>query len=176
MATGSSFDALFDRSDQDLFWGLLVRIEDRSFCKSGSCLDLPPQSAALVRLGFLKTRYDNGGLLYVFECDRPDLGRAIADALALVGLHEGAAALRQAFDLFPDQASYDDWDRRFATIARVRPEFDRLDTALGIGIDDLEEAAARYIRNHRRDYEYLRAKPPYDSAKDAYDDLPPDAG
>jgi Domain of unknown function (DUF4375) len=176
VATGSSFDALFDGSDHDLFWGLIVRIEDRSVCKSANCLDLPPQSAALVRLAFLKTRDDNGGLLYVFECDRPDLGRAIAAALDLVGLHAGATVLRQAFDLFPDQASYDDWDRRFATIARVRPEFDRLDTALGIGIGDLEGAAARYIRGHRRDYEYLRAKPPYDSGTDTYDDLPPDAG
>jgi hypothetical protein len=93
---------------------------------------LPPPSAALVRLAFFKTRYDNGGLLYVFECD--------------------------------------DWDRRFATVRRVREKFDRLDSALARSVDAIEQAACRYIRSHRQEYEYLRAKRPYDSLKDSYGD------
>jgi hypothetical protein len=168
MASTSSFDALFESPGGDLLWGLIQRIENRQW-RMDRITELPPQSAVLVRLAFLKTRYDNGGLLYVCECDGPGFGRAICDALTLVELRDGAEVMTRAFDLFPSQADYDDWDRRFATIARVRPDFDQLDSLLAPTVDAIEEAACRYIRSHRQDYEYLRARRPYDSLTDSYD-------
>jgi hypothetical protein len=174
MASTSSFDALFDPGG-DLLGGLLRRIEDRSW-RMERITELPPSLAALVRLGFLKTRYDNGGLLYVFECDRLGFGRGICDALTLVGRRDGAALLMQAFDLFPSQAGYDDWYRRFAIIGRVRRDFDRIDSALGPCVDAIEQAACQYIRSHRQDYEHLRAKRPFNSLTDSYDDSGYDAG
>ena len=84
MTTGSAFDALFQPGG-DLLWGLIERIENRSW-RVDRIKTLPPPTAALVRLAFLKTRYDNGGLLYVFECDHPACGRAICDALAHLGV------------------------------------------------------------------------------------------
>lgn len=167
MAPPSSFDQLFEASEEDLFWGLITRIEGRSWSMD-QVSELPPQSAALVRLAFFSTRYDNGRLLYVFECDRPGFGRAIVDALRLVSLDQAADLLAQAFDLFPTKQDYDDWDKRFRTIAKVRPEFDRLDDALCAFSDSIRWAAGRYIKTHRRDFEYLRAHRPYDSSTDTY--------
>ena len=166
MTTGSAFDALFQPGG-DLLWGLIERIENRSW-RVDRIKTLPPPTAALVRLAFLKTRYDNGGLLYVFECDHPACGRAICDALALVGLRAGAKVLTRAFDLFPSQADYDDWDRRFATIARLRKKFDHLDRALGASVAAIEEAAAGYIRTHRQEFEHLRKRRPYHPLEDCY--------
>ena len=174
MASPSSFDSLFDSSEHGLFWGLVTRIEGRAWSLD-QVADLPPQAAALIRLAFLETRYNNGGLLYVFECDQPGFGRAIVDALRLVGLDDGAEILAKAFDLFPTQADYDDWERRFETIAGVRPEFDELDGALGSTVDAIEWAAGRYIKAHRSEYEYLRAHRAYDPTTDSYGDSGYDA-
>ena len=171
----SKFDSLFEKSEEGLFWGLIARIESRSWSMD-RVMDLPPQSAALVRLAFLETRYNNGGLLYVFECDRPGFGRMIVDALRLVGLVEGAEILAKSFALFPTQAEYDDWERRFATIARFRSEFELLDQALGAAVLQIGWAAGRHINTHRADYEYLRAFPPYDPATDSYEEDGSEAG
>lgn len=67
-----------------------------------------------------------------------------------------------------DPSDYDDWDRRFATIARLRKKFDRLDSALGASVDAIEEAAAWYSRTHRQKFEYLRKRRPYDPIDDSY--------
>jgi hypothetical protein len=173
--TSSSFDAWFEQPEETLFWNLITRIENRQW-RMANIQSLRPQAAHLVRLAFLVTRYNNGGLLYVFECDQPGFGKAIADALAWVGLPDGADVLREAFELFPTAADYDDWDRRFATIARVRDAFDRLDERLGNCVGQVAWSAGRYARDHRSEFEWLRAHPPYDPGSDSYNDQGPDAG
>lgn len=171
----SSFDGLFEGSCESLFWGLVSRLESPR--GGGSQIqELSPHCEHLLRLAFLKTRFDNGGLLYVFECDGPGNGRNMCAALEMVGLREGAKILKAAFDLFPNQEAYDDWDSRFATIARVRPEFDRLDLELGQFVADIEEASCRYVRSHRQEYEFLRVRRSYDSIQRSYKDSGPDAG
>lgn len=112
--------------------------------------------------------FENGGLRYWFECDRPGYGLATVAALHALELSTAATKLGEAYALFPDTEDYHDFRARNKCSARLAAEFRMLEGAMGKQVGAICDAGGRYVRKHRDAFEALRTRPPYDSRSDRY--------
>lgn len=164
----ASFERLLTGSDDELFWGVVTRIEDREWEQS-KLLTLPPEQQVVIRVAWFRSIFGNGGLQYWFEKDGDLFGLLMVDALGVIGLERSASALRQAYAVFSSPADWKDWNRRMVTIRQHASAIEASEAILWTEFKALEGAGGRYIRSQLSAFDILRSRRPYDSVSKSYD-------
>lgn len=168
--TASRFDQLFEQSNEQLFWGLITRIEGEDWTRD-RIPSLEPAHAVLVRVAFFSGIFGNGGLQYWFECDSPHYHLATAEALRTIGLPEAADALADAYRLFRTPKEYEDFGRRMQCLQERKAEFEVCEGKLWYDYQRIEWEAGRFASRNRQAFEGLRHRLPYDSSSRDHGDV-----
>jgi hypothetical protein len=163
------FDSVFEAPDAELIMDLVGRIEGPKW-RPEHIMSLSDPEAHVVRLCRFDGIFGNGGLHYWFECDADIYGKYTSKALRAVGLPDAADALDAAYEVFPTQEHYDDFELRMAALRNLADQFQPLEERLWQAHGEIDTRAADYARRHKDAFEHLRQTRPWCSLTREYED------
>lgn len=163
------FDSVFDGPDAELIMDLVGRIEGPTW-RPEYIMSLSAPEGHVVRLCRFSGIFGNGGFQYWFECDATIYGMHTSEAFRAVGMPDAAGALDAAYEVFPTQAHYDDFELRMAALRNLADDFRPLEDRLWQAHGQVDARAADYARRHKGAFEHLRLIRPWCSLMREFED------